>query len=176
MSSSSSVHPSVESVESSENPEEKCWKEGQSYNIILFYRYVHIDDIQQLREKLLTICHEIGILGRILIAPEGINGTLAGSVLSIKSFIEYMGTDTRFSNIDWKTTHITGTEGNSLPFLSLSIRETKEIISCGRAKEFINSNSDFEEHSFGGLSGTGNHLSPSEFHEVRIALVVAVES
>lgn len=142
------------------------WLEGQPYTVILFYRYVNIIDIDTLRCKLLEECTVNGILGRILIAPEGINGTLAGSISSIETFIQSMRNDARFSKVDWKSTRIEGSRANSLPFLSLSIRETKEIISCGRAKEFISSNSHYEERSFGGLSGTGEHLSPTQFHMV----------
>lgn len=143
------------------------WLEGQPYTVILFYRYVNIDNVDILRGKLLKLCVALGILGRILIAPEGINGTLAGSITSIETFIQYMSNDERFSQVDWKCTHVEKSTANSLPFLSLSIRETKEIISCGRAREFISSNSQYEEHSFGGLSGTGEHLSPLQFHKVR---------
>ena len=54
------------------------WVEGQPYTVILFYRYVNIDNVDILRAKLLKFCTALGILGRILVAPEGINGTLAG--------------------------------------------------------------------------------------------------
>ena len=142
------------------------WVEGQPYTVILFYRYVNIDNVDILRVKLLKFCTALGILGRILVAPEGINGTLAGSATSIEAFMQYMSNDERFTQVDWKCTHMEGSTANSLPFLSLSIRETKEIISCGRAREFISSHSQYEEHSFGGLSGTGEHLSPLQFHKV----------
>jgi UPF0176 protein len=165
------------------------WIEGHPYTVILFYRYVIINDAEVLIEELLKICTEIGILGRILIANEGINGTLAGSVTGIDFFIQYMKEDERFCNIDWKTSHVktnseeleehsnkdmnsdknsvSRSEGNmtdSLPFLCLSIRKVKEIISSGRSKDFINSNLSFDTDSFGGLSGTGEHLTPTAFH------------
>jgi hypothetical protein len=156
------------------------WIEGDPYTVILFYRYVIINDTEILIEELLKLCTEIGILGRILIANEGINGTLAGSVSGIKFFMQYMKEDERFSNIDWKTSYVknvnheisskdmnkgedevTLSEGNttnSLPFLCLSIRKVKEIISSGRSKDFINSNLSFDTESFGGLSGTGIYI------------------
>ena len=147
------------------------WEVGQPYQIILFYRYVLIVDVEALILKLKTICTASGILGRILVAAEGVNGTLAGSVTSIAHFIHTMTVDERFSNVDWKLSQIDA-GASSLPFLCLSVRETKEIISTGRSKAFISKNTAFDENSFGGLSGTGQHLAPVDFHEVPTAAIL----
>lgn len=141
------------------------WREGQPYTVILFYRYVNITDVETLIAELLILCNALGILGRTLIACEGINGTLAGSQSSIDAFIQHMRADARFSNIDWKTTHV-DSGSLALPFLCLSIRETKEIISSGRSKAFISDNYSYDSSTFGGISGTGEHLAPAEFHKV----------
>jgi UPF0176 protein len=141
------------------------WSGGQPYTVILFYRYVNIIDVQTLIAELLELCQALGILGRTLIASEGINGTLAGSQSSIDTFIRHMRADARFSNIDWKTTNV-DSGSLALPFLCLSIRETKEIISSGRSKAFISDNFSYDSSTFGGISGTGEHLAPAEFHEV----------
>lgn len=141
------------------------WREGQPYTVILFYRYVSITDVETLVAELIRSCNRLGILGRTLIASEGINGTLAGSQSSIDAFIQQMRADSRFSNIDWKTTHV-DSGSLTLPFLCLSIRETKEIISSGRSKAFISDNYRYDSSTFGGISGTGEHLPPAEFHEV----------
>lgn len=142
------------------------WLEGQPYTVILFYRYVNITDIETLIAELLALCKASGILGRTLIASEGINGTLAGSQSSIDAFVQHMRADARFSNIDWKTSHV-DSGSLALPFLCLSIRETKEIISSGRSKAFISDNYSYDNDTFGGLSGTGEHLAPAEFHKVK---------
>lgn len=147
------------------------WEVGQPYQVILFYRYVLIVDVNALILELKSICTTGGILGRILVAAEGINGTLAGSVISIAHFIHTMTVDERFRNIDWKITEIDA-GASSLPFLCLSVRETKEIISTGRSKAFISENTAFDENSFGGLSGTGQHLAPVDFHEVSAAPIL----
>lgn len=141
------------------------WQDGEPYNVILFYRYVNIIDVEALVCKLKDVCNFQGLLGRILVASEGINGTLAGCSLGIKTFVDHMKRDERFCKVDWKFSFIES--GSScLPFLSLSIRETKEIISSGRSKAFISSNTDYCSESFGGLSGSGEHLTPADFHKV----------
>lgn len=50
------------------------------YRVLLFYKYVPIENAEQLTKEHLAYCKELGIKGRILIAPEGINGTLSGTV------------------------------------------------------------------------------------------------
>ena len=153
------------SVQHDDSPPCSKWQDGQPYNVILFYRYVNIVDVEALVCKLKEVCNFQGLLGRILVAPEGINGTLAGSSSGIDAFVDRMKRDERFCKVDWKFSFIES--GSScLPFLSLSIRETKEIISSGRSKAFISSNTDYCSESFGGLSGSGEHLTPADFHRV----------
>ena len=143
------------------------WHDGQAYDVILFYRYVNILDVEAIVFELKEVCNFQGLLGRILVAAEGINGTLAGSSSGIHNFVDRMKLDPRFCKVDWKFSNIEA--GSScLPFLSLSIRETKEIISSGRSKAFISDNTDYCNESFGGLSGSGEHLTPKDFHKVRI--------
>jgi UPF0176 protein len=159
--------------------EKLSWKPGDPYTVTLFYRYVAIDNVEELRNQLLSICGELSLLGRILIAEEGINGTVAGSEACVTSFIDYMRADTRFRNIDWKSTTVgkrpageasAGSGPSALPFLNLSIRIVTEIVSCGRQREFISRNAAFDAGTFGGLSGTGKHLTPQEFHDALVSL------
>ena len=151
------------------------WESGQPYNIILFYRYVNIVDVETLCCELKRVCNFQGLLGRILVAAEGINGTLAGSTLGINAFVDHIKLDQRFSKVDWKFSFVEA--GSSrLPFLSLSIRETKEIISSGRSKAFISDHTDYSSESFGGLSGSGEHLTPADFHRVSFCLLSIIAS
>jgi UPF0176 protein len=140
------------------------WQKGDDYKIILFYRYVVIEDVSDTIQNFLQNCQMLGLMGRILVSKEGINGTLAGSCPDIDSFIAFMTADSRFAKVDWKTTFISN--GEFLPFPTLSIREVTEIVSCGLARSFINSNVTFESNTFGGIEGTGVHLTPSEFHQM----------
>ena len=137
------------------------WVSGDDYTIALFYRYVLIAEPAELVEQLKEKCQRFGLLGRILVSREGVNGTLAGGVAAVNTFVEELSADPRFANIDWK---FTNDRGDSLPFLGLSIRVVDEIIASGRAGSFINSNISFNDATYGGISGTGTHLTPTEFH------------
>ena len=131
--------------------------------VILFYRYVEILDEEQnmFIDIWIKKCTELEILGRILVASEGVNGTLAGTPQAIESFIKFfVSLDLRFEKIDWKFSSGTG----SLPFLNLTIKKVKEIVSTGQIGSFINQRVEFDSQTFGGLSGTGQHLSPEQFH------------
>jgi UPF0176 protein len=137
------------------------WTPGSAYRIALFYRYVQVVDAQKLETYIRTKCEQLGLLGRVLVSREGINGTLAGGVDAVQQFVTDLSSDARFRNIDWK---FTDDAGEQLPFLGLSVREVEEIISCGRAKSFIDSNIGFKNDAYGGIVGTGTHLTPEQFH------------
>lgn len=143
---------------------EDMWSPGDDYKVILFYRYVFIEEVESFIEELKRKCESWGLLGRILVAKEGINGTLAGSLENVDNFIQCLSNDIRFQLIDWKSTIVS--KSQYLPFLSLSIREVSEIISCGNKKELVNSAIEFDPSTFGGLQGTGKHLTPIEFHQM----------
>ena len=147
------------------------WQPGQPFSIILFYRYVFIDDVSLLLSHMQQLCTSLGLLGRLLIAKEGVNGTLAGSCSCIEAFIVSMKQDRRFQHIDWKqTSSEPGQYPTSLPFLNLSIRESNEIVSSGKLRSFFEEMAPFDEQSFGGLANTGTHLKPHEFHAHLMAL------
>lgn len=139
------------------------WSPGDTYKVSLFYRYARIDDVDLLIDEFKGLCKQLDLLGRILVSSEGINGTLAGSICSIDVFEQKLREYSQFKLIDIK--YSTG-QGSSLPFHDLSIRRVDEIISCGlTARSFIDANIQFDDHTFGGIVGTGVHLSPQEFHE-----------
>ena len=50
------------------------------YQVLLYYLYTTIENPEQFKDEHLAYCKEIGILGRILIANEGINGTVSGTI------------------------------------------------------------------------------------------------
>lgn len=132
------------------------------YTVVLFYRYVFITDVEYLCKCLKIECKKHSLLGRILIAEEGINGTLAGAEECIALFVEYLKSDDRFKMVDWKFSR---GFGSRLPFPDLFIKSVKEIVSCGSARSHINEKVTFNADSFGGLGGTGIHLTPADFHQ-----------
>ena len=51
---------------------------SKDIRVLLYYQYVPIEDAEQFAKDHLAFCQEIGLKGRILIADEGINGTVSG--------------------------------------------------------------------------------------------------
>jgi hypothetical protein len=75
---------------------------GSIFPVILFYKYVTISDPQSFATGQRTLCSSLGLKGRILIAVEGINGTLAGPSASIDRYVSALKADARFADIAFK--------------------------------------------------------------------------
>lgn len=115
------------------------------YVIILFYKYVRVDDPEKLRVEQRELCEKIGLKGRIIVAPEGINATLEGTTENIEKYLKEFLSDRRF-----KDTHIKKSKGTGDAFPKLSVKVRKEIVTLG-LEEDINPN-----------EVTGKHLKPEE--------------
>jgi predicted sulfurtransferase len=133
-----------------------------NYKIVLFYRYVALDNVHEKQQFFLETCQRLGLLGRVLVAPEGINGTLAGPDDSVGDFIAACSSFQCFQSVDWK---VSACSGATLPFNDLHIKFVFELIGCGSQRNWIDNHVEYDVSTFGGLTGTGVHLSPSEFHE-----------
>lgn len=119
------------------------------YQVILFYKYVHIDDPEQVRIWQLEVCNKFGLKGRCIVASEGINATFEGKKENIQEYIKELEKDERFLNIHFK---LSESNGNSFPKLSVKIR--KEIVSLHLGICDVNPN-----------EVTGIHLKPEELHD-----------
>ena len=64
-----------------------------SYTVAALYRFVRIDDAPALREKLKQEFTQLGLFGTLLVAPEGINGTLAGSPAAIEAMLNLLASE-----------------------------------------------------------------------------------
>ena len=126
--------------------------------MILFYRYVPIDNVDHLQTRLRGLCDLHGLLGRVLCAKEGINGTLSGTAEGIDRFVADMQNDVRFRKVDWKRSE---GRGSRLPFPDLHIKCVSELIGCGQMSKYIDCR--FDPESYGGLV-SGKHLEPEEFN------------
>jgi UPF0176 protein len=92
-------------------------------HILLFYKYVEIEDTEKFKLELLEKCNEIGLKGRILLANEGINGSVSGILEQTEKFKEFLRNDKRFSNIEFKEDI-----GDSHPFNKTQVKIKNEII------------------------------------------------
>ncbi|HET7627243.1 MAG TPA: rhodanese-related sulfurtransferase [Bacillales bacterium] len=123
-------------------------KKEKPYRVLLYYKYVTIENHEAFAEEHLEYCKQLGVKGRILVAEEGINGTLSGTVEQTDAYMNKMHNDPRFSDMEFK---IDEAEGHA--FKKIFVRPRDEIVSF-RLKDDINPN-----------ELTGQYLSPEEFYE-----------
>ncbi len=96
--------------------------------VAALYKFVALPDYRQLREPLLQTCLAHGLKGTLLLAAEGINGTVAGSRAGIDALRAFLGRDGRFGELEYK-------ESSSVdsPFLRMKVKLKKEIVTMGLA-------------------------------------------
>ncbi|MCH1542614.1 MAG: rhodanese-related sulfurtransferase [Alphaproteobacteria bacterium] len=92
-----------------------------------FYKFVALEDYEALRAPLLTMCKKHGVLGTILLAREGINGTVCGTHEAISALLAYFGKDARFADIQPKYSF-----AEEPAFHRMKVRLKKEIVSMGQ--------------------------------------------
>jgi len=90
------------------------------------YRFIDLDDRDDLRQPFRDITAKLGLKGTILLSKNGINFFLAGTQKSIDGYISYLNEDKRFQDIPL---HISYT--NYQPFRRMLVRLKKEIIALG---------------------------------------------
>ena len=94
--------------------------------VAALYRFVLLDDFADLRAPLLDVCLEAEVKGTLLLAREGINGTIAGTRTGIDKVIGWLQQDARLSELDWKESlHI------DAPFHRMKVKLKKEIVTMG---------------------------------------------
>jgi UPF0176 protein len=98
------------------------------YPVILFYKYVQILDPEILASSQRVLCESLDLKGRVLIASEGINGTLAGTGENVNRYVAALKTDPRFSDIEIK--HSSGDSG-TFPRLAVKVRPEIVTLNAG---------------------------------------------
>jgi len=94
--------------------------------VAALYKFVEIDDLLSLQSNLYEICKKNNIMGTILIANEGINGTISGKTNEINQTISLLKSDKRFTNIEIKYSST-----DKQPFHRMKVRLKKEIVTIG---------------------------------------------
>lgn len=97
-----------------------------TYTVAAFYKFVSLPDFAEKQLSLLAQCQKQGILGTILLASEGINGTIAGSAEAIESIISLIRSDQRLADLEYKQSW-----SDTSPFRRLKVKLKKEIVSLG---------------------------------------------
>jgi len=94
--------------------------------VAAMYKFVHLPDFRELREKLLHVCEKQSLKGTLLLAEEGINGTVAGGREGIDNFLCFLKQDSRFSELEHKESFV-----SEMPFYRMKVRLKKEIVTMG---------------------------------------------
>lgn len=121
----------------------------QNYEVLLYYKYVPIDNPEEFTAAHKQLCVDLGFKGRIIIAEEGINGTLEGAVENTQAYIDKLTSDPRFADIKFKRSPGTGEA-----FPKLSVKHRPEIVSLHLGDADINP-----------TETTGKYISAVELHE-----------
>jgi UPF0176 protein len=94
--------------------------------VAALYQFVRLPDYEALREPLLKKCSEEGIMGTLLLAAEGINGTIAGDRNSVDRLLAYLKEDERFTGIEHKESFYA-----EMPFYRMKVKLKREIVTMG---------------------------------------------
>jgi len=94
--------------------------------VAALYKFVKLEDFKELREPLAKVCQKHSIKGTLLLAQEGINGTIAGSRAGIDFVLNYLTKDPRLADLEHKESLA---EAN--PFYRMKVRLKKEIVTLG---------------------------------------------
>lgn len=119
------------------------------YRVLLYYFYTTIEDSEVYRDEHRALCERLGLLGRIIVGCEGLNGTVSGTVEACEEYMRVLEADPVTAGIEFK---IDEAEGHVFPKLSIKARE--EIVTLGLGEE------DFSPNEV-----TGNYLEPAEWRE-----------
>ena len=76
--------------------------------VAAFYKFVDWNDFKGLKSLLAKVCSKAGTAGTILLAPEGINGTISGTVQGVQSVLEFLWNDQRLIDLTPKYSTATG--------------------------------------------------------------------
>jgi len=120
-----------------------------NYEVLLFYKYVTLDDPEKILDTQVALCKKLGLKGRIVIAHNGINGTVEGTPDKTATYISVMQKDSRFSDIVFKKS--TGT-GNALHKLQIRVR-----------RDLVSDHTD--EWGIDPQELTGKYITAEELHE-----------
>ncbi|MEK1889509.1 MAG: rhodanese-related sulfurtransferase [Phyllobacterium sp.] len=98
------------------------------FKVAALYRFARLDHYQSLQEPLAKLCCGLGIKGTLLLAKEGINGTVAGSAAAIQQLVDFLNAEPAIAGMELKYSH-----SSEMPFKRMKVRLKKEIVTMGVA-------------------------------------------
>ena len=116
--------------------------------VATFYKFVYLEDYINLKQPLLEYCQKQQIQGTILLATEGINGTIAGARESIDAVLAFLRADSRLADLQPKESY-----AKSPPFKRMKVKVKREIVSLGKPE--INPSQQ-----------VGTYVEPSDWNQI----------
>jgi len=150
-----------------------------NYQVLLYYKYAKIENPEEIMVQQEKLCEKLNLKGRIIIAQEGINGTVEGLKKATQEYISYMDKSKLFRGIKFKKSIGTG---KSFPKLSVKVRPevvtvkipvdpTKisgKYISAKKLHEWFNAKKEFYivdmRNDYEYISGHFQNFIPSGIH------------
>ncbi|PPQ22292.1 hypothetical protein C4888_11495, partial [Streptococcus agalactiae] len=115
--------------------------------IALYYRFTPLADPEAVRLWQRTLAASLGLTGRIIVSPQGINGTVGGPVDAVKRYVRGTREHPAFRDLEVKWS-----DGSAADFPRLSVKVKPELVAFG-APERVTVDA-------GGVVGTGERLTP----------------
>ncbi|NEU09937.1 rhodanese-related sulfurtransferase [Flavihumibacter sp. R14] len=122
------------------------------YQTLLYYCYSTIENAEQFAADHLKFCKSINLVGRIIVADEGLNGTVSGTEESCRIYMDSILTDPRFAKTDFKIDEVPEPS-----FIKMHCRYKSEIVYSGLR----------DPHIINPQKRTGTHLEPEEFMKMK---------
>ena len=96
------------------------------FTICALYKFSRLDDFDKMQRPLRDFMDSLNVKGTLLLAREGINGTISGSDSSINKILDYLNADKRLSDLEYKLSY-----SEIVPFKLLKVKLKKEIVTLG---------------------------------------------
>ncbi len=121
--------------------------------VILYYNFTPVKDVELMKLWQKMLCDSLNLRGRILVSPQGINGTVGGDIDDVKAYIK---STKQFPG--FKKTVFKWSEGGRENFPRMSVKVKKELVAFETYDDI-----QIDEN---GVVGGGTHLKPEQLHEL----------
>ncbi len=99
---------------------------GEEFVVATLYKFTVLLDYKEIQPVLLKLCNDVGALGTILLAKEGINGTICAPKAGMTTILKWFASETRFKTLSLKFSLTT-----DQAFLRMKVRLKNEIVTMG---------------------------------------------
>ena len=100
--------------------------ESTQINVCALYKFVRLENFEALRAPLLAKMSNLDVKGTLLLAAEGINGTIAGTKVAIEQVLDFLAQDANLNNFSYKISY-----NDENPFHRTKVKLKKEIVTMG---------------------------------------------